>query len=81
MSRGFVYNLAEDTEVNARDTFLCGRAKTIQTQNQRALRATSFMLWFRVRVLDLLNISTVEFGLYELSRLLEYIFFYFWAVV
>ena len=81
MSRGFVYNLAEDTEVNARDTFLCGRAKTIQTQNQRALRASSFMLWFRVRVLDLLNISTVEFGLYELSRLLEYIFFYFWAVV
>ena len=45
VSRGFVYNLAEDTEVNARDTFLCGRAKTIQTQNQRALRASSFMLW------------------------------------
>lgn len=53
VSRGFVYNLAEDTEVNARapitvpffanDRFLCGRAKTIQTQNQRALRASSFM--------------------------------------
>ena len=57
VSRGFVYNLAEDTEVNARapitvpffanDRFLCGRAKTIQTQNQRALRASSFMLWLK----------------------------------
>ena len=62
VSRGFVFNLAEDTEVNARapitvpffanDRFLCGRAKTIQTQNQRALRASSFMLWLKFALIS-----------------------------
>ena len=62
VSRGFVYNLAEDTEVNARtpitlpffanDRFLCGREKTIQTQNQRALRASSFMLWLKFALIS-----------------------------
>ena len=41
-------------------------------ENQRALGASSFMLWLKfIDFLDLLNIGIVEFGLCELSRLME----------